>query len=73
MDPSGLDKPWNHEHLTDEMIMRYIINTSGGFVESRVVGRDVEVQFIHESVIDFLLSNKRRVVLDLELSPNLSA
>src|SRR5438045_8951152 len=45
------------------MIKRYNTSTSKGLIEVRK-GRTETVQFIHESVNDFLLRNKRLQTLD---------
>jgi hypothetical protein len=54
---------WNPSNDTPEMIERFITSTSKGLIEVRK--GDIEtVQFIHESVNDFLLRNKRLQLLD---------
>jgi hypothetical protein len=54
---------WNRSADTPEMIKRFITSTSKGLVEVRK-GHTGTVQFIHESVNDFLLRNKRLQTLD---------
>jgi ankyrin repeat domain-containing protein 50 len=54
---------WNRSNDTPEMIKRFITSTSKGLVEIRK-GYEETVQFIHESVNDFLLRNKRLQTLD---------
>ncbi|KAI9737303.1 MAG: hypothetical protein M1818_005836 [Claussenomyces sp. TS43310] len=50
----------------EEDIKRYITYVSRGLIEVRV-GDEVNVQFIHETVKDFLLRNKRLEKLDASL------
>ena len=60
---------WNRSNDTPEMIKRFITSTSKGLIEVRK--GDIEtVQFIHESVNDFLLRNKRLQTLDPTLEPH---
>jgi Ankyrin repeats (3 copies)/Ankyrin repeat len=54
---------WNRLNDTPEMIKRFITSTSRGLIEIRK-GDTETVQFIHESVNDFLLRNKRLQRLD---------
>ena len=57
--------PWNHQP-NDDVIKRYITDTSKGLIEVRQ-GETETVQFIHESVNDFLLRNKRLQTLEAAL------
>ena len=59
--------PWDRSRDTSEIIKRYITSTSIGLIEIREGG---SVQFIHESVNDFLLRNKRLQTLDPTLELN---
>ena len=54
---------WNRSNDTPEMIKRFITSTSRGLIEIRK-GYTETAQFIHESVNDFLLRNKRLQRLD---------
>jgi ankyrin repeat protein len=56
----------NHQRETDEVIRRYITSISKGLIEIRK-GKRKTVQFIHESVNDFLLRNKRLQTLQAAL------
>jgi ankyrin repeat protein len=69
---------WNRSRDTSETIKRFITSTSKGLIEVRKTSTpkglikigegDIEiVQFIHESVKDFLLRNKRLQMLDPKL------
>ena len=58
--------PWNHQEQNDDVIKRYITDTSKGLIEVRQ-GETETVQFIHESVNDFLLRNKRLQTLEVAL------
>jgi ankyrin repeat domain-containing protein 50 len=77
-DPDGLGA-WDRSELEFETIKRFIISASRGLVEV-ISGNgyytDVDigkgqgiVQFIHQSVIDFLTRNQRLVNLDPTLAP----
>jgi len=57
-------RAWDQSLATPELIRRYITSTSRGLVEVRKGGLSENVQFIHESVRDFLLRNKRLEMLD---------
>ena len=59
---------WNRSKDTNEVIKRFITSTSKGLIEVRK-GHTETVQFIHESVKDFLLRNKRLQTLDPTLKP----
>ncbi|OJJ63582.1 hypothetical protein ASPSYDRAFT_53248 [Aspergillus sydowii CBS 593.65] len=50
---SGATNEWNTENITDEAIKKYILDCSKGLAE--ITDPDPTVQFIHESVRDFLL------------------
>ncbi|KAK6502573.1 hypothetical protein TWF506_003152 [Arthrobotrys conoides] len=56
--------------VTDETIARFITNCSRGLIEIRESSNSV--QFIHETVNDFLLRNKRLQALDPTLAPQLA-
>jgi hypothetical protein len=60
---------WNRSYETPEMIKRFITSTSKGLIEIRK-GQEETVQFIYESVKDFLLRNKRLQTLDPALEPH---
>lgn len=60
---------WNRSNDTPQMIKRFITSTSKGLIEIRK-GDTETVQFIHESVNDFLLRNKRLQTLDPTLEPH---
>jgi ankyrin repeat protein len=55
---SGVDleavTEWDHEEITKDVIKRFILDSSKGLVEA-TVSKEQRVQFIHESVRDFLL------------------
>ncbi|KAH9882278.1 hypothetical protein J1614_000514 [Plenodomus biglobosus] len=61
---------WDRSKITSEDIQHRITSSSRGLIETRK-GEDRTVQFIHESVNDFLLRNKRLQTLDsaLQSSP----
>jgi ankyrin repeat protein len=61
---------WDQSRESEETIRRYITSTSKGLVEIRR-GDTTTVQFIHESVNDFLVRHNRLRTLDpsLELHP----
>ncbi|KAN0066790.1 Ankyrin repeat-containing domain protein [Elaphomyces granulatus] len=61
---------WNQSVVTSEDIWRRITSSSKGLIEMRK-GEDKTVQFIHETVNDFLLRNQRLQTLDptLESEP----
>jgi ankyrin repeat protein len=60
---------WNRSKITSDAIRRRITNSSKGLIEIRK-GEEETVQFIHESVNDFLLRNKRLETLDSGLESN---
>ena len=60
---------WNQSTETSERIKRFITKKSKGLIKIRK-GREETVQFIHESVNDFLLQNKRLQTLDPALKLN---
>jgi hypothetical protein len=67
--PTSMDR-WSRSSATDDDIMQRRINhLSRGLVEVRS-GRATTVQFIHLSVSDFLLRNKRLQTLDPSLEPD---
>ena len=61
--------PWDQSKATNQIIERFITTTSIGLIEVRK-GDTKTVQFIHESVNDFLLRNKRLQTLDITLVPH---
>jgi NACHT domain/Ankyrin repeats (3 copies) len=61
--------PWDQSKVTNQTIERFITTTSRGLIEVRK-GDEETVQFIHESVNDFLLRNKRLQTLDIALVPH---
>ncbi|KAF3181864.1 hypothetical protein TWF225_006839 [Orbilia oligospora] len=63
-------KEHNHLEVTYESIARFITSCSRGLIEIRQSSQTV--QFIHETVNDFLLRNKRLQSLDPTLSPHLA-
>ena len=60
---------WDPAKMTSKDIRRRIISSSRGLIEVRK-GSTETVQFIHESVNDFLLRNQRLQKLDLALESN---
>jgi hypothetical protein len=48
---------WNSEEITQDTIRRFILDLSKGLTETTTskLQKDQKVQFIHESVRDFLL------------------
>ena len=54
---------WDRSFETEETIQRYITSTSKGLIEVRK-GDTTTVQFIHESVNDFLVRHRRLQTLD---------
>ncbi|KAL5331257.1 hypothetical protein ACEPPN_000786 [Leptodophora sp. 'Broadleaf-Isolate-01'] len=57
---------WDRSKITSEVIQRRITSSSKGLIEIR----DKIVQFIHDSVKDFLLRNRRLQTLDPALELN---
>ena len=74
-DPDDLG-PWDRSRVEFEAIKRFITSASRGLVE--IVSNDNDdrgerqyiVQFIHQSIIDYLTRNQRLVKLDPTLAPN---
>ncbi|KAH8694325.1 ankyrin repeat-containing domain protein [Phaeosphaeriaceae sp. PMI808] len=62
-------RAWDRSKITSEDIRRRITSSSKGLIEIRK-GKDRTVQFIHESVNDFVLRNGRLQTLDLALNSN---
>ena len=62
-------RAWNRLKHTPDIIRRFITSTSKGLIEIRK-GHQESVQFIHESVNDFLLRNQRLQTLDSTLEPH---
>jgi hypothetical protein len=60
--PENLEA-WNRLKITADIIRRRITTSSRGLTETRK-GQGETVQFIHESVNDFLLGNRRLETLD---------
>jgi hypothetical protein len=61
-------EPWDSSKLNSQTVHRRIINSSKGLIEVRKGGSTL--QFIHESVNDFLLRNNRLRTLDSQLRQN---
>ncbi|KAJ4392780.1 hypothetical protein N0V91_011263, partial [Didymella pomorum] len=55
---SGVDleavAEWDHEEITKDVIKRFVLDSSKGLAEA-TISKESRVQFIHESVRDFLL------------------
>ncbi|KAL9068418.1 MAG: hypothetical protein Q9157_006508 [Trypethelium eluteriae] len=62
-----LIEPWNPTRITNKVIQRRITDSSKGLIEVRP-GNKSTVQFIHQSVNDFLLRNQRLQRLDPTLA-----
>jgi ankyrin repeat protein len=62
--------PWNAEDITMEVIEKFILSSSKGLAEV-TKSRNPTVQFIHESVIDFLAKENGLVDLFPDLKSNL--
>jgi ankyrin repeat protein len=64
---------WNNQEIDDATVQNFLKKLSKGLVEFRKpqYATDFSVQFIHESVKDFLLRNKRLQDLDPSLGPNI--
>jgi ankyrin repeat protein len=62
-------KAWDSSKVTEDDIRRRITSSSRGLIEVRKGSQDT-VQFIHESVNDFLLRNQRLENLDPSLNSN---
>ncbi|KAL7894197.1 ankyrin repeat-containing domain protein [Trichoderma sp. SZMC 28014] len=60
---------WDQTKITLDIIRRRITNSSRGLIEIRK-GEENAVQFIHKSVNDFLIRNKRLQKLDPDLKLN---
>jgi hypothetical protein len=88
MAEKGSLKGWNEQRIDDEFIKRYLSTLSKGLVEIRseevanlfgegneddMMTIQLTVQFIHETVKDFLLRNKRLQMLDPSLKGNVTA
>ncbi|CAM5999841.1 unnamed protein product, partial [Sphagnum balticum] len=61
---------WDRSKVTSDVIQKRITHSSKGLIEIRKGGEDRTVQFIHESVNDFLLRNQRLQSLDHALELN---
>jgi ankyrin repeat protein len=73
-DPDNLG-PWDQQREPSSTIQRYITSTSRGLIEAPTVVNSYsrrKVQFIHESVIDFLVSVKGLQLLDSSLNQRLA-
>jgi ankyrin repeat protein len=62
--------PWNAEDITMEVIEKFILSSSKGLAEV-TKSRNPTVQFIHESVTDFLVKDNGLVDLFPDLKGNL--
>lgn len=62
--------PWDPARITPDDIRRRITHSSRGLIEVRQRGT---VQFIHESVKDFLVRNKRLRILDPDLESDITS
>lgn len=60
--------PWDPAQISPDDIRRRITHSSRGLIEVR---REGNVQFIHESVKDFLVRNKRLRILDPDLGSSI--
>ncbi|PVH70777.1 hypothetical protein DL98DRAFT_504258, partial [Cadophora sp. DSE1049] len=60
---------WDRSRITSEDVQRRITSSSKGLIETRK-GGDKTVQFIHETVNDFLLRHRRLQTLDPALELN---
>ncbi|KAF2996229.1 hypothetical protein E8E13_003063 [Curvularia kusanoi] len=69
---SGIDLEavaWDHEEITEDVIKRFILDSSKGLAEA-TVSKESRVQFIHESVRDFLLQENALSKIWPELGSN---
>ncbi|CAO2651387.1 Nn.00g039570.m01.CDS01 [Neocucurbitaria sp. VM-36] len=71
---SGIEtvSEWDSEEITEEVIKRYLLDSSKGLAES-TVSKVPKVQFIHESVRDFLLKDDGLKKIWPDLGDNLQA
>ncbi|KAF3162229.1 hypothetical protein TWF751_010812 [Orbilia oligospora] len=74
--PESLRRHNTSTGLTDKIIKNFIINHSRGLIEVRKIryyygGSGFSVQFIHKTVEDFLLRNKRLQTLHSRMAPDL--
>jgi len=60
---------WNHEEVTKEDMQRYILSSSKGLAET-TTSEHQTVQFIHESVRDFLLHEDGLHKIESQISRN---
>jgi ankyrin repeat protein len=60
---------WNAEEITNEIMERFVLSASKGFAEV-TKSKDQTVQFIHESVRDFLLKGNGLNALRSDLASN---
>jgi ankyrin repeat protein/nucleoside phosphorylase len=58
-------KAWDHDHVTPEDIRRFILSSSKGLAEP-TRGKTPTIQFIHESVKDFLLKENGSALLQAD-------
>ncbi|KAF3912449.1 hypothetical protein ABW20_dc0103315 [Dactylellina cionopaga] len=74
--------PWDESRVTAKVVGRFITSTSRGLIEVKmspfqslaiaICERPLDsVQFIHETVRDFLLRNKRLLILEPSLGPDI--
>ncbi|WKT52096.1 Ankyrin repeat [Fusarium oxysporum f. sp. vasinfectum] len=64
---------WDRDEIPEDAIGNFILSSSKGLAEVTRVKKDPTVQFIHESVRDFLLKDNGLRAILLEVSGNLSA
>lgn len=62
--------PWDQEDVTNQTMRLFVLNSSKGLVELTKSKTKPTVQFIHESVRDFLLKDRGLCELSAELSPD---
>jgi ankyrin repeat protein len=64
---------WDRDEIPEDAIGNFILSSSKGLAEVTRVKQDPTVQFIHESVRDFLLKDNGLRVILMEASGNLGA
>jgi ankyrin repeat protein len=69
-EPEGFE-PWCLSKVTNQTVRRFITTSSRGLIEIRENDFSRTTQFIHESVNDFLLRNRRLQTLDPTLAPHI--
>lgn len=65
-----VDEPWNRDEATIEVMDKFVLSSSKGLAEVTRAGKNATVQFIHESVNDFLLKDGGLYDLWPELAGN---